>query len=597
MPGWTRIFGPVLLYDMVRTARRPHVFVVRGVFALCLLLGLFKVWASAIRYESPSLGALVSTTPLSAGVLADLNCQVFVTIMGLQLAAAFVLTPAYTGGAIANEKERGTLEFLLSTDLTSGEIVLGLLGSRLANLALVFLTSLGILAPLQILGGIEPGLLLAGYAAIGLTVLSLAGLGVLNSVHSRRFHQGIARTYLVAFGYLALTTGAKLLLTPRISRLPSTSKWTWSIEVVNWLCAGNIVTAAMDLKKALSSGTPLHALLPSALGHYACFHLLAPASCTGLAILRLRTVAVKEMAGTSRAMAQPLPRWPWFQMGTWPMLWKEIVKAPGRRRGLAAHLGIGLLVMSSFIPAAYFLYHYHLRKYPLGHWDRLHTPIYSWVRHATNSMSCLMLLQVTVRAAGSISGERDRRTLEPLRTTLLNASEILFAKWLGSILSVRWTWCWLGAIWLTAYLLGGLAARAVPQLILAWLVFAGFQAILGLWFSTTSRSSQRAIFATLLTSVILWGSHWLFWLTFGPLFHWSHHHHRHVVRFFQEYGLTPPMALTRLTHVVLDPRLASGGNGLVWLGISLWGLAGVTIWCWASCWFHRAGPPIHARSS
>jgi ABC-type Na+ efflux pump permease subunit len=65
--------------------------------------------------------------------------------MAIQVAAVFWLTPAYLASAIVQEKERRTIEFLLITDLSSREIVLGLAFSRLALLALVLLAGLPIL--------------------------------------------------------------------------------------------------------------------------------------------------------------------------------------------------------------------------------------------------------------------------------------------------------------------------------------------------------------------------------------------------------------------------------------------------------------------
>jgi hypothetical protein len=126
LSGWTKVFGPVLLYDMVRTARRRQFVEVRCLFALFLLLGLFCVWGLGVPREYLQLQALFSAQSISATRLAELNFQFFLTVTGLQLLAAFVLTPAYTGGAITQEKERKTLEFLLATDSSNREIVLSI---------------------------------------------------------------------------------------------------------------------------------------------------------------------------------------------------------------------------------------------------------------------------------------------------------------------------------------------------------------------------------------------------------------------------------------------------------------------------------------
>src|SRR5688500_2057016 len=91
-----------------------------------------------------------------------------------------------------------------------------------------------------------------------------------------------------------------------------------------------------------------------------------------------------------------------------------------------------------------------------------------WVRVVGTLVACLTLLGVAVRAASSVSGERDRQTLDSLLTTPLDGNAILWAKWLGSVLSVRRAWAWLGLVWLLGGLTGGLYLPTVPWLVLAW---------------------------------------------------------------------------------------------------------------------------------
>src|SRR5205085_2154923 len=66
----------------------------------------------------------------------------FYTVMVVQFAAVLFLTPAYTAGAVAEEKDRKTLEFLFATDLSNREIVLSKLASRIFTMALIVLTGL-----------------------------------------------------------------------------------------------------------------------------------------------------------------------------------------------------------------------------------------------------------------------------------------------------------------------------------------------------------------------------------------------------------------------------------------------------------------------
>src|SRR5262245_20420681 len=195
--------------------------------------------------------------------------------MGLQFLAVFVLTPAYTAGTIAEEQERRTLEFVLATDLRNSEIVLGKFGGRLAVLTLLLLVGLPVLSALYLLGGIDPNLTLAAYAATGLSMASLAGLGIFNSVHSRRARDAIALTYIAALAYLTLSSVIYLL-----SAMPNLS----SVEILPWpggpltfhdladvLGSGNIIIAFGKTIEATRTNT-LGTELPKILSAYALFH-------------------------------------------------------------------------------------------------------------------------------------------------------------------------------------------------------------------------------------------------------------------------------------------------------------------------------------
>jgi hypothetical protein len=182
--GWVKLFGPVLLYDLVRTARRSRSFLLRSLYAASLLLMLFFCYSdwfgSSNRYWTD---VFFENKTIPPGVIAQFAEDFFTNFLIVQLGMVFLLTPAYTATAIAEEKERRTLDFLLATDLRGREIVLGKLVPRLAQLSLVILTGLPILGFLQLLGGVDPNLLLVGFAGTALTMLSLASLGILNSFH------------------------------------------------------------------------------------------------------------------------------------------------------------------------------------------------------------------------------------------------------------------------------------------------------------------------------------------------------------------------------------------------------------------------------
>jgi len=211
-----------------------------------------------------------------------------------------------------------------------------------------------------------------------------------------------------------------------------------------------------------------------------------------------------------------------------------------------------------------------------------------WVRAIGTIVACLALLSVAVRAAGSITGERERQTLDGLLTTQLSIDAIFFSKWLASILSVRWTWLWLGLIAAIGVVTGGVHPLALPLLLSAWLVYAAFLAGLGMWFTAASRTTQRATLWMLGTVFVLGGGHWVIWMCCSPFL---------VIGFvssffaeaiddlarFQLFALTPPATLVCLAFQGDDLRHIDDTTTrlipvFIMLGVFLYSVGGLVLY-------------------
>jgi ABC-type transport system involved in multi-copper enzyme maturation permease subunit len=594
--GLFRVFGPVLYYDLVRGARRTRMVVVRCLYAgvlVALLAWVYLIWQLQNPYGADPRR------------MADFANWFFYMFMTVQLVVATLLTPAFTAGAIAEEKDRRTLEFMLATDLGNREIVLSKLASRLATLSLLLLTGLPILSIMQFLGGMDPNLTLAGFAATGLTMASLGGLGIFCSVQIRRSRDAIALAYVTAAAYM-LVSGLFKFLVPHwpVATWSLTPDWENPITVmdlVNWFAAGNLVTALTELSQTVGAGGKLETVLPGVLFKYAVFHGLVAVALPVWATARLRAVALKEGYGkvhrlplVARLLGRP-------RVGPRPMLWKELFAEPGLRFNWIGRLITFGLVAASFLPVPFILKDFDDALYstsdrrfmgPYGDpWYLLGEEMNVWVRIVGSLVALLLLLAVAVRAAGSISGERDRRTFDELLTTPLRASSILFAKWLGSILSVRWAWLWLALIALLGLVTQGLHPAALLLLPCAWLVYAAVVALVGLWFSVNCRTTLRATVWTLLTTVFIGGGHWIvsvliFFLPIsvmgrydtgtGDLVEWAAD---------LEFGQTPPLVLGLLAFWHEDFRHSWGPNDeglkLIFcsvLGLVSWAVATGIFW-------------------
>lgn len=561
--GWFKLFGPVLFYDLVRVARRSRYFIIRGVYGF-FLLGLLG-WIWFLWYMESNMRGFRATE------MAEFASSFFYTFMSVQFLVVTILTPAYTASAIADEKERRTLEFILATDLRNREIVLSKLVSRLANIFLLTLVGLPILGFLQFLGGVDPGLVLAGFAATALTVLSLASVSIFFSVMVRRTRDAIALSYMTVLAYVLLSGGGYILLkvNPTWGSFPSfdDGKGVWTSPVtlddlVNWLNSGNILVAIFGkLVAAVSGGGGLDDDLPKILRDYAIFHGLVALFCCLWAVLRLRAVYLSETYGKPQKGSLGVRLWLRPGVGKHPMLWKEIFAEQRVKFHWVGRILIALLVVASFIWPFVLLYEFVFdywdfsggrgNPYYQDIFDDLAENMNAFVRTIGTIVGCLLLLGVAVRAAGSIGGERDKQTLDSLLTSPLDSTTILFGKWVGSILSVRWGWLWLGTVWLLGLMTTGLNFLALPLVLGGFFIYAAFLSILGLWFSMVSKTTLRAIVWTLLTTVSLAVGHWLITMCCVPLLIITSRNYGPPEFFehlflFQACGLSPPGTLATL---------------------------------------------------
>jgi ABC-type transport system involved in multi-copper enzyme maturation permease subunit len=170
-----------------------------------------------------------------------------------------------------------------------------------------------------------------------------------------------------------------------------------------------------------------------------------------------------------------------------------------------------------------------------------------WARIVATPLACLIFLGIAVRAAGTITSERERQTLDSLLTSDLSNVAIVGGKWLGSILRARAVWWGLGIVWgLGSVATGGVSLFSIPLVVLGWAVYASFAASLGLCCSLVAGTTWRATFLTLALGFVLVTAHWpIGWalevggVDFGVS--------EGTLETIHLYTLTPPMTLVGLT--------------------------------------------------
>jgi hypothetical protein len=197
------------------------------------------------------------------------------------------------------------------------------------------------------------------------------------------------------------------------------------------------------------------------------------------------------------------------------LLWKELQAEPhldGPQ--LHPHSGLFLLIVAGLAVLGLILL-------PLGHGESFAETarwLNLWVRGTGTSLMGLLLVLVAFYAAGSVSRERERQTLDSLRTVPEESRDVLLAKWLGGFLSARKAWWCLAVVWGFGLVTGGLNILALPLLLIAFAVYTALTASLGLYCSTVCRSTVRATVVTLLVLLALGAGPLLLLYAWGDVF-------------------------------------------------------------------------------
>ncbi len=539
--------------------------------AYVVLLAVLFTWVYFVWVESARWRGRGEIRPKDLSRLAE---TYFAIYMVVQFILVSVLTPASVAGAIAEEKERRTLEFLLATDLRDREILFGKFASRVGSLLLFLLAGMPVLALLQFFGGIDPDLVVAGFVATLMTVLSLSAVALAASVLSRKARDAIALTYLVAVAYVLLSIVVFAACTiPALRWQFDLFGYTMTSEDAAYpFVAGNpffMVTYVMETRGR--GATNLYTFL----GHYTLFHTVVIVLFVAWAGWKLRAIALLQTFGSTRRpllrrlmkRSPPVPnkskasrraavRKPRPEVGNLPILWKEVFVDTGLRLGGFGRVVVLGLVGLSFVPVLLIVYFTFVENvgyrnpgewWSAARWNEFGEVMNGYLRATGTVVTTLIFLAIAVRGAGALSGERDRHTLDALLTTPLSARAIVWGKWWGCILGMRWAWAWIFGIWVLGLASGGVHPIMFPAAIVSVAVYASGFAWIGLACSVHFKSTLRATMAAIVLSLFAGGGYFLIFVICCsvPMSFMAGDIERSWTRFFIDFfcSFSPPVNL------------------------------------------------------
>jgi len=457
--------------------------------------------------------------------LAALN-EGFVTVtLSVQGLMVLILTPALVGGAVAEEKQRRGLEILLTTTLSSTEIVLGKLLARMCHLVVVLSLTLPVFCLLSMNGGIDVGLVALSYGVTLTTGFLIAAMAIFVSTLSDRPLRAIMATYWLVIAWLALPFLPNPFGTgPGPPAIPSLLGEGMA-AVQQWAGMTNPLSVVGEIDKS-----PSRELVVRLVWMMATQVGIAALLIVGAAAM-LRPLARRAGSSASRfklfsfvlSRRSLLPR---RACGDHPMLWKEchVARTTVLTRLVIVLALLGIAISMEFttwrISAAAFS---ELRDHGYGSqaFNPARDELNLFLRVVIVILYIAMALVVAVRSALNFTSEIEKETWTSLIATPLDSAEIVNGKILGGFWGMRW----LGSIYL-AFVALGLAAGAVHPLAGALVlfessIFLAFFAALGTAFSLSSKSSVYALGGTLLTFLVINGGYMMCcafvpFVTFNP---------------------------------------------------------------------------------
>ncbi len=477
---WSRLnlVGPIFAKELRMVSRRRRYYALRVAFAVLFVLFLISTWYQVMRLSTSVVGIAARMSGAGKEITAFV---IWFEFIACQLVAGVMLSTS-----ISDEISSKTLGVLMTTPITSLQIVVGKLLSRLLQVCLLLAITLPLLAVIRVFGGVPWVYLLSSLTVILCRCLLVGSVSLVFSIYARRAYVAI------------IATGLTFVLLDGI--LPGIVAVYFHDEMPAWLsttylhCCNSFTLMVVTTETMLSG----RGAMPDAGIHWLTHNLLLltfSAFLIGWAALRVRRIGLQMVTGAatsrSRVTAGSKDRVRLRRVQGNPVLWKEMHQPLlGHRRRRALVLMILILVTMALFYAGM------ARNAQLAHTD-------------TQIMFGLILVGIgllysTVIPATVVSTEKEARSWPILLGTTLTSWQILKGKWWGSLRHSLPAW-----FLLIGHLVIFTGVQVVHPLGLPLLALAMCGPIFflqgaGLFFSTCFQRTTTAVIANLSLAAVVW---------------------------------------------------------------------------------------------
>lgn len=209
-PSAVREFGTSVVTIMVKELRSRmrgrRAFIVLTVYLSILALITYGVYVVVAPNARGITGGGFGGGQANASAL--IGQSIFTLLSIFQLILVSFIAPAFTAGQISLEREKQTLDLLISTPMRPGAIVIGKLAAALAFVVLMIVAAVPITAIVLMYGGASVDDIVRQQVVLLATALVLGAIGLFFSALLKRTQAATVLTYI---SLLVLTLGTTML--------------------------------------------------------------------------------------------------------------------------------------------------------------------------------------------------------------------------------------------------------------------------------------------------------------------------------------------------------------------------------------------------
>ncbi len=334
---------PIFNRELLVATRKPGLWWNRGFFAGMLLAIALATFGARYYWDRGQVS--------DHDIMARVAFQTFLWILLAHMTEVFGIFLGRAAPSIALEKDRRTLDFLLATRLSNAEIVLGKLAACMTFLVASFAAGFPIVLLLHLLGGIDPLLILLGYAGSMTTAFFMVALAIWISTDARDARVAAGASVLCWMTWLIGPFFVATVL-PRLGLRPP----GFLLTANAWV----LTSSPFNLLFKIAGGVRVGSQLVDAVAWMSGLQVAGGAVLVIWAITRLRSKYRVNVSADNQSLAARLirPGWRWRHkppVGDDPILWREMHTA---RAGLLAMAIAVVILLGMYGVLAYFTVFY-----------------------------------------------------------------------------------------------------------------------------------------------------------------------------------------------------------------------------------------------